>query len=143
MFDASLYLWSLLLMLPIPLLTWIVSLFKRDVSIVDSIWALMFLALALAYTVPAWLEGSLQPRAVLMLLLVAAWALRLSLYITWRNRGMAEDHRYRAMRRRHDPGFAFKSLYLVFGLQGLLAWFISLPLLAAATGTTPLGARSP
>jgi steroid 5-alpha reductase family enzyme len=140
MFDATLFLWSLLLMLPIPLLTWIVSLFKRDASIVDSIWSLMFLALALAYAVPAWLNGSLEPRAVLMLTLVATWALRLSLYITWRNRGMDEDHRYQALRRRHDPGFAFKSLYLVFGLQGLLAWFISLPLLAAATGTTPLGA---
>jgi len=139
MFDSSLFLWSLLLMLPLPLLAWIASLFKRDVSIVDSIWSLMFLALALAYTGPAWVDGSLEPRAALMLLLVGAWALRLSLYISWRNRGMPEDHRYRAMRRRHDPGFAFKSLYLVFGLQGLLAWIISLPLLAAATGAAPLG----
>ena len=137
--DAPLFLWSLLMMLPLPLLTWIVSLFKRDVSIVDSTWALMFLALTLVYASPAWQDGALQPRAALVLLLVAVWALRLSLYITWRNRGKPEDHRYRTIRRRHEPGFAFKSLYLIFGLQALLAWFISLPLFAAATGSAPLG----
>lgn len=139
MFDESLFVRALLLMLPIPLFTWIVSLFKRDVSIVDSIWSLMLFALALAYTAPAWLDATLAPRAALMLLLVGVWALRLSFHITWRNLGTAEDHRYQAIRRRHEPGFGFKSLYLVFGLQGLLAWFISLPLLAAATGTVPLG----
>jgi steroid 5-alpha reductase family enzyme len=139
MFDAPLLLWSLLLMLPLPLLTWIVSLFKRDVSIVDSTWSLMFLALTIAYVGRAWLDGTTQPRAALVLLLVAVWALRLSLYITLRNRGKPEDHRYQAIRRRHEPGFAFKSLYLIFGLQALLAWFISLPLFAAATGSAPLG----
>jgi steroid 5-alpha reductase family enzyme len=140
MFDWTLYLSGLaatsLLVFP----TWMVSVLKRDVSIVDSSWSLMFLAMTLAYTVPAWLQGELGARALLLLLLVSIWAVRLSAYISWRNWGEGEDRRYQAIRRRHEPGFAFKSLYLVFGLQGLLAWFISLPLLAAASGSTPLGA---
>jgi steroid 5-alpha reductase family enzyme len=121
------------------LATWVVSTVKRDVSIVDSTWSLMFLAMTFTYASPAWLNGELSARAVLLLLLVSAWALRLSLYISWRNWGEAEDRRYQAMRRRHEPGFALKSLYLVFGLQGVLAWCISLPLLAAATGAQQLG----
>jgi hypothetical protein len=64
---------------------------------------------------------------------------RLSAHITWRNRGHGEDRRYQQIRRNNDPGFAFKSLYIVFGLQALLAWVISLPLLAAASSSSPLG----
>jgi steroid 5-alpha reductase family enzyme len=63
---------------------------------------------------------------------------RLSAYITWRNHGEPEDPRYQAMRQKHAPDFAIKSLWLVFLLQGVLAWLISLPLLAAATGSRPL-----
>jgi steroid 5-alpha reductase family enzyme len=118
------------------LLTWIVSVFKRNVSIVDSTWSLMFLGMACVYALGG---AQLTGRGVLMLLLVGAWALRLSAYITWRNWGEGEDRRYQAIRRKHEPGFAFSSLYLVFGLQAVLAWFISLPLLAAAGGAAPLG----
>lgn len=139
MFDWTLYLYGLGVTLLLLLGTWLVSLVKRDVSIVDSSWSLMFLAMTFAYVVPAWLDGGLNARATLLVLLVSAWALRLSIYISWRNRGEGEDRRYQAIRRKHEPGFAFKSLYLVFGLQGLLAWFISLPLLAAATGSAQLG----
>jgi steroid 5-alpha reductase family enzyme len=135
-FDWTLYFSGLLITSLLLLLTWTVSLFKHDVSIVDSTWSLMFLGMALVY---ALLPGELSARGTLMLVLVVAWALRLSVYITWRNWGEGEDRRYQAMRRNHQPGFTFKSLYLVFGLQGLLAWFISLPLLAAATGAAPLG----
>ncbi|MGB5718937.1 MAG: DUF1295 domain-containing protein, partial [Gammaproteobacteria bacterium] len=139
MLDWTLYLYGLGVTLLLLLATWLVSLVKRDVSIVDSSWSLMFLAMTLAYTGPAWLNGEWSARAVLLLLMVSAWALRLSIYISWRNWGEGEDRRYQAIRRKHEPGFAFKSLYLVFGLQGLLAWFISLPLLAAASGSAQIG----
>ena len=138
--DWTVYLPGLVITLLLLLATWITSIFKRDVSIVDSTWSLLFLAMALTYTSPAWLHGDLSPRATLMLVLVTVWAVRLSIYISRRNRGESEDRRYQAIRRKHEPGFAYKSLYLVFGLQALLAWFISLPLLAAATGSTQIGA---
>ena len=140
MFDDTLYLAALPVLLVLILPTWIASLLKRDVSIVDSTWSVMLLAMAITYTSPAWLNGELSARATLLLLMVSIWALRLAIYISWRNHGEGEDRRYQAIRRKHEPGFAFKSLYLVFGLQALLAWFISLPLLAAATGSAPIGA---
>ena len=63
------------------------------------------------------------------------WALRLSAHVLYRSRGRPEDRRYREMRARHSPGFAAKSLYLVFGLQALLAWIVGLPLYGAAMST--------
>lgn len=76
---------------------------------------------------------------MLVVALVALWSLRLSAYLAARNWSAPEDRRYRAIRARHQPGFAWKSLYLVFGLQALLAWLISAPLAAALASTAPLG----
>lgn len=135
MFDLTLFLYGLIVALLLPSLTWIVSLFKGDVSIVDSLWSLIFLALCLT-----WLFAYeyTTPRSLMVLALVALWALRLSAYITWRNWDEGEDVRYQAIRRNNSPNFAIKSLFIVFLLQGLLAWVISLPLLAAITGSRPL-----
>jgi steroid 5-alpha reductase family enzyme len=76
----------------------------------------------------------------LVLVLVAVWAVRLSVYLTWRNWGEPEDRRYRRIRRHYEPGFTLASLYVIFGLQGLLAWIVSLPLLAAIAAPRSLGA---
>ncbi|MGB5260775.1 MAG: DUF1295 domain-containing protein [Gammaproteobacteria bacterium] len=136
MFEGEVYLAGLLLAaLPLPALVWLVSLVKGDVSIVDSLWSLLLLALCLTYYL-AFDYGT--QRGVIVLLLVAVWALRLSVYITWRNWGKPEDARYQAMREKHGSQFAVTSLFTVFLLQGVLAWIISLPLLAATTGSIPL-----
>ena len=47
MFDWTLYLYGLAVTAVLALTTWVVSTVKRDVSIVDSTWSLMFLAMAL------------------------------------------------------------------------------------------------
>jgi steroid 5-alpha reductase family enzyme len=136
-FDARVYLAGLAAQLAAASAVWVVSVVKRDVSIVDSLWGPLFVLAALAY---AWPLDALDPRATLGLALVALWAARLTLYITWRNHGQGEDYRYREIRRRNEPNFALKSLYLVFGLQAVLAWIASAPLLATALGGPPLGA---
>lgn len=115
---------------------WLVSIPLRDVSIVDSLWSLMFLVAGLVYLA---VSGSETPRALILLTLVAVWALRLAIYITWRNHGAGEDRRYQQIRRNNEPGFVWKSLFIVFVLQALLAWIISLPLLAAINSSAPLG----
>lgn len=135
MFDLHAYLLALGAILVLAVVTWIASVFKRDVSIVDSLWSLLFLAAAIVYV---WRVAEPGPRAWLMLILVAVWSLRLFVYLTARNWGEPEDRRYQKIRANNDPGFAFKSLYIVFILQGVLAWIVSLPLLAAANGATEL-----
>lgn len=108
--------------------TWGLSLHYRDASLVDRIWSLLFMGGALAAAV---VTGSPTPRTVLLLVLVSLWAVRLSLYLTWRNWGEGEDYRYREMRARRPDRFAAWSLCWVFGLQGALALVIGLPLTVA------------
>jgi steroid 5-alpha reductase family enzyme len=135
MFDLRTYLLGLAVIVALALATWVVSLFKRDVSIVDSMWSILFLAATIVYVAQSDVPS---PRARLLLLLVAAWALRLAIYLAARNWGQPEDRRYQKIRGRNQPNFAFKSVYIVFLLQGLLAWIISLPLLAASASPAAL-----
>ncbi|AHF05001.1 membrane protein [Marichromatium purpuratum 984] len=115
---------------------WGASVIARDVSIVDALWSLFFLLMGLVYML---LIPETGPRALLVFVLLTLWAVRLSLHISRRNQGQGEDRRYRAIRADNDPGFWWKSLYLVFGLQAILAWVISLPLLGAMALPAPLG----
>jgi steroid 5-alpha reductase family enzyme len=117
-------------------LAWLASLRHDDVSLVDRFWPLLIATGALVYFVrlPA---GS--ARAGWMLALVLAWGLRLCVYIMRRNWGHGEDRRYQQIRARNQPNFRLKSLYLVFGLQALLAWIVATPFLIGMPGARAFG----
>ena len=117
---------------------WLVSLARGDVSLIDRVWSGMLASAALVYAIGA---RPAAARLVLVMLPLGLWALRLALHITVRNWGHGEDRRYQQIRARHGPGFAAKSLYVVFGPQALLAWIISLPLLGALLGPHAPGWR--
>lgn len=125
MLDA--FLTALVAILTVAFATWLYSVAKKNVNVVDSLWSLMFLLAAVIY-----LDASeaIDGRNLLVFTLVAAWSLRLSIHLMYRNWRKPEDRRYRAIRSNNQP-FALKSLYIVFGLQALLAWIISAPLLVA------------
>jgi len=118
-------------------LLWIVSLRLRDASIADPFWGPGFLLAAAAYL---WARGDVTPRGILAVALVAAWAARLGFHLLRRNRAHGEDPRYAAMRAGHGERFWWVSLGTVFWLQALLLWVVSLPLLGAVVGRSPLGA---
>jgi steroid 5-alpha reductase family enzyme len=123
-------------LLVLALVAWAIATARRNVGLVDLFWSLFFLAAAVCYA----LSGSgNETRIWMVLVLVATWSLRLSAHLAHRNWNAPEDHRYHAIRRRNEPGFAWKSLYLVFGLQAALAWLISAPLAAAIAAPAPLG----
>lgn len=136
MVDWSAYLLALGFLVLVAVVAWLYSLVRRDVSIVDSLWSLMILSSLGIYLLFTWDNGS---RATLLLGLMTIWALRLSIHITVRNHGEDEDRRYQEIRRNNDPGFWWKSLYIVFGLQAFLAWVVSLPAVAAAASPAPFG----
>lgn len=115
--------------------TWLASLRLHDASLVDRVWSLCIFGAGLVYVA---LSPAAGWRSVWMILLAGVWALRLSLFVTLRNHGQGEDRRYQEIRARNEPGFGFKSLYLVFGLQACLAWVVSAPFLAAAQAGAPL-----
>ena len=121
--------------LVVALLAWAIATLRRNVGLVDIFWSLFFLAAALAYATP-----HIDARGVVVLVLAALWGLRLAAYLAWRNWNAEEDRRYREIRARNEPNFALKSLYLVFGLQAVLAWLISAPLFAAFRGSADLNA---
>ena len=136
MFDLHAWLVALATLLIAGALTWLVSIAQRNVTIVDSLWPVLFMLAALAYAASVPSPG---PRTALVIALVSIWGLRLCIYLTWRNHGKAEDHRYQAIRARNEPNFAFKSLYLIFAFQAVLAAVISVPLLGAINSAAPLG----
>jgi len=131
----QIYLNALFVILAVAVAAWLFSVVKRDVSFVDSLWSLFFLIAAGVFALAA---QPLSDRGMIVVALVTIWSLRLSIYITARNWGEPEDYRYKTIRANNEPGFAFKSLYIVFGLQGLLAWLIALPLLPSITSSNEL-----
>jgi len=135
--DFQLYLSALALILGIGVVAWVVSVAIRNVAFVDSLWSLFFLVAALVFATAAW---PLSARGLLVTVPVAIWALRLSTYITARNWGEPEDYRYQKIRANNEPGFAVKSLYIIFGLQGVLAWIVAMPLLPAIMNPGNIGA---
>jgi steroid 5-alpha reductase family enzyme len=133
----TLWLTALPATLGLALLVWVLATVRRNAGLVDIFWSGFFLVSAVMY---AALSPMLEARALLVLVLVAVWALRLSIYLVVRNWNAPEDHRYRAIRARNEPGFTWKSIYLVFGLQAMLAWLISAPIAASIGSATPIGA---
>lgn len=132
------WLHALPLLLAAAAVAWAASVALRNVTMVDTLWSLLFVLAAWTYARTA--GDAAGDRAVLVLILATVWAVRLAVHLGARTFGHPEDRRYAAIRRRNEPGFAWKSLYLVFGFQALLAWVISLPLLGAITSPpTPLG----
>ena len=129
------YFLALIVILGIGIASWLLSVQRNDVSFVDSLWSLFFLVAAGVFAFSA---ETLSLRGALVLTMVTIWSLRLSLHITVRNWGKPEDYRYQTIRANNEPGFAFKSLYIVFGLQGVLAWLVALPLLPAITSDATL-----
>ncbi|WP_447779998.1 DUF1295 domain-containing protein [Variovorax boronicumulans] len=127
---------GLAIALAVALPVWVFSIGVRDASLADRIWPLMIAAPALAYAGAH--ARVLDARSAWMLALLLLWACRLALHIGRRNWSHGEDRRYRAMRARNEPHFGLKSLYLVFGLQAVLAWIVGWPLLAAFAHPSPL-----
>jgi len=113
---------------------WVVSLLRRNVTIVDSLWGLGFVLVA---GVTFWTGDGFTARSLLILVLTACWGLRLSGYLTRRNWGKAEDHRYGQWREHIGRHFWIVSLFKVFWLQAAFLWLISLVLQQAQLSPEP------
>jgi steroid 5-alpha reductase family enzyme len=114
--------------------TWLLSLILKNASIVDIVWGLGFAITSwvLAITI----DGD-STRQILLAVMVGSWGLRLGGYLAKRNIGHGEDWRYKAMRKKKGARFGLISLVTVFGLQGVLMWVVSLPVMFGNSDATP------
>ena len=125
----QIYLLTFLVIIAMMTLLWIVSIYLKNVSIVDMFWGFGFVVAAGMYY---FLTDGFETRKLLLLLLVAIWGLRLSIYLAKRNIGKGEDFRYREFRRKYgEHRYWWISYFQTFLLQGILMWLISAPLLGA------------
>lgn len=125
--QASLLLWILVTLL------WIWSIIIKNVSIVDIFWGVGFVVVNAFYVFNS---GELNPRKILILLLVSAWGLRLAVHLAIRNIGKGEDFRYQEFRRKYGAErYWWFSYFQTFLLQGVLIMIVSLPLLGISMST--------
>lgn len=116
---------------------WLISLAIRDSSIGDPLYPL---SMAIVATVFYFICEGNPDRQLLILTLTLLWALRLGLYIGWRNWGR-EDPRYARLRAHAESlgkNYALYSLTHVFLSLGAASGFaISLPLVLAQRTPEP------
>jgi len=107
------------------LLTYLASRIAHKHSVIDTAWGLLYCAAALvAFALSA---GHGDPvRRWLLLAMTLLWGLRLAWHIGRRSVGKGEDPRYEELLR--DRG-QLQTIALVYGLQGLLGYLISAPIL--------------
>lgn len=112
-------------------LLWLYSVYIKNVSIVDVFWGFGFVVVNTIY----FLSNDVPTiRQILVLIFVAIWGTRLSVYLGWRNYGKPEDYRYQQFRQDYGPErYWWFSYFQVFLLQGGLILLVSLPLLQIQT----------
>lgn len=120
-------------------LFWALSLILKDASIIDIFWGagFGFVALICWYLAPI-----ATPYHLLLAFIVWAWALRLTVYLAWRNIPHGEDRRYISMRKRAEKkgisakAWRMRALFSIFYGQGFLIMIVSAPVwVAMATAT--------
>ena len=114
--------------------TWIISLIIKNASIVDIVWGAGFAVTS--WVLAATVDGN-SGRQLLLAVMVGLWGMRLALYLAKRNIGHGEDWRYKAMRKKKGKNFGVISLVTVFGLQGVLMWTVSLPVILGNADNSP------
>ena len=128
--------WNVALVLGFMTALWVVSVRKRNASIVDPCWSICFLIV----TVHSAAKSGVTPAKTLLLVMVVLWSVRLCLHLLIRGWGQPEDPRYAKFRRRFGrERYWWFSFFQVFLLQGSLALLISAPLQLVAVAKPPDG----
>ncbi len=110
--------------------TFAVAIWRGHHSVVDVTWGLGFAVIALTSLLVSSGHGD-TTRRVLVATLTTVWGVRLAVHIGRRNWGKGEDPRYAELLARapgHPNRYALRMVYLT---QGIVMWFVSLPVQVA------------
>lgn len=109
------------------ILLWIISIVRGHVSFIDAFWGTGFLIAAGAGAAILPALGTVQ---TLALALLAAWSVRLSLYLLKRYLTHGEDPRYvKIIGARTGMNRHIFTLWFVFGMQGVLILIVAAPVM--------------
>lgn len=100
---AASLLWVALALAVLILVTWFIGRRLRRFAIIDVVWGLGFVVAAVVAFAASAGHGD-HGRRILLLILTAAWGLRLAGYLAWRQRDGEEDPRYTALLERAPAG---------------------------------------
>ena len=133
--------------------TFVVSKIAHKHSVIDTAWGLLFAVIAIVSFIASSGHGD-STRRWLLLVLPVLWGVRLGGHIASRTIGKPEDPRYEALLRKAKGNPDLYAIRMVYLLQGLLAFLISIPIQVGAyeggpvgwlawLGVAPLGDRHP
>ena len=103
----------------------LIALRMRDNSIVDVAWGAGFILVAFSTLL---YSGTMEPRQLLVVLLVLVWGLRLAIRIYRRNRGKGEDFRYKKWREDWGDRWRINAYIRVFLTQGVWMLLVTIPI---------------
>lgn len=121
-------------------LTW--SIKKRDWSLIDILWGLGFVLIAVVSFVTSSLttDDGDSSRQMAMLLVTSAWGLRLATHLLVRSRRQGEDPRYTALMKRREGSEVRHAIMTILWPQGRIMLFVSLPIQLAMYQSSSLDA---
>jgi steroid 5-alpha reductase family enzyme len=109
------------------MLGFLYSLKTKRVDIVDVLWGVGFVFVAV--TTLARFNTLPSVRQLVVLVLVAIWGIRLASHIYKRNKNKPEDYRYAAWRSAWGRWFNLRAFFQVFLLQGVLMVLVASPII--------------
>lgn len=121
-------------------LVYLIAIKKDDLSIIDIAYGPGFVVAGIAQLL---FSKGVGVHFLVIFILIALWALRLSLQIGIRKIGKGEDYRYTKMRKDFGSHWKIVSYFKVFLFQGLLILLIESPLfITSLKSQTTLGLLS-
>lgn len=133
----SSFILALVTVVSLMIILFIFALIKRDNSIVDIAYGLLFV---IAASVAMTAFGELSTTSLIAYILLFIWGARLSARIISRNFKKGEDWRYVEWRNKWmQKGygyFVFRSFFQIYVLQGIIILVVLLPILAAISTPT-------
>lgn len=104
----------------------IVSVIIKRNDTADVAWGFGFIAAAITGLI---VNHNHSVTAILTIILVSIWGLRLGIHIGLRNLKKSEDQRYKAWKDTWGKWFHLRSYFQIFMLQGLLMFLVVFPVL--------------
>ncbi len=103
----------------------LLSVIKKRADLADIAWGPGFILVAWV----SLLFGQTSINGLIVNALITAWGLRLFIHIYFRNKGPAEDFRYKELKKGWKKHFYLNLYFKVFFLQGLILYIVALPIL--------------